>query len=1057
MALFQPSNITPSVLAGVGQGVVDVADDLSVTWQINGNSPLNAFVVSFYQNNATSDYVSTSGYQSVSPAAYGTDEKGNIVPFTFDNDGLWGADYDLVNGKSYKLKIMQFGGNKTVKRYTTSSIMAMNSTYAFAIDGIYYSFTTPTNFSSGATIDIHSGNLLVFNIGSIAQGNTVYTAYASVSTTYDGSSVLVPGSSSTATVYEVVMQNAETVFITRAKPTLAFYPPSSLAVVSRTFTATYAQAQGDAIKWARWQLALKNGTARTVIDDTGEITTGVLSYTYDSFLDGNTYSIMLTVESENGQRVTTGWEDITVSYNVSPAATGIDGECNDADGSILLSWQGASSIPGVSSSGEGVGYTMADSKITISSRADYIRWNTVDGESMNFSAPYTLAWRGELIGNFTENTKTTFHSNNTQAAAFSSNSTLLLVSGFGSTDVYTSTANGGLTYISTVAKGSKYVTINHAGTVAVIGKAIYSILGTALTYVADIPNGSDNAPSAFSPDDKYLFHGRYLHSITTTTISSSLEITQAPATVTSIVVYPTTLSRVVLINGCLFTYYQSSESTLSAPFYISSLEIGGNEVEPTWLSASGNGQKIAAIVGGTPVLFTLDPLAPAVTFDGYFDENITDAQRVAVGDDTTSLAPEYVAVSTLAHGVRIYDITTRQLYTALKHNNFEIPEGSELLAFSPDGTKLISGYFTYMAIEYVMPSTNATLVSINNNYEIAIDRTELSYVEDGAGTIIATVPPGINNGIVALTNTEAKFYYYFNSQFNSMVTVPMNITLPNITSVRMLGIQTCDWIYITPDTDYDFRAIDKPSYNGAAYFFADFNGTLDAGATDDANTTYNTMYRVDVDTGILTKVCKLPKAYSTFKDYGVRSLTTNKYRLYYLSSSGYYSSAAESDEICKRMTSYYLMEATEDADIANVFHVKKVWRFGNNFSGGGVQNGNAPEFLPNFTRYPLRQGSVMAAKSGTLTALLSNYTASGYEDTASDMDALYELSLSRNHIFLKDTKGNLYEVHTSAPITMTIDTTSRIQEVSVSVPWQEVADASNAVIIQTPLDADWSV
>ena len=58
--------------------------------------------------------------------------------------------------------------------------------------------------------------------------------------------------------------------------------------------------------------------------------------------------------------------------------------------------------------------------------------------------------------------------------------------------------------------------------------------------------------------------------------------------------------------------------------------------------------------------------------------------------------------------------------------------------------------------------------------------------------------------------------------------------------------------------------------------------------------------------------------------------------------------------------------------------------------------------------------------------------------------------------FLKDTKGNLYEVHTSAPITMTIDTASRVQEVSVTVPWQEVADASDAVIIQTSDDEGWS-
>ena len=1053
MALFQPSNITPSVLAGVGQGIVDVADELDVKWQVNGTSPLTAFNIDFYENDAASTFVSSSNYQVVSPAFYGTDAKGNIVPYEFTNDGYWGVDYDLVNGKTYKMKITQFGQNVSVSRYTTSAVAYGGSTYAFAINGIYYSFTAPSNIASGSTIDIHSGNLLIFNIGSYSQGNAIISAYATVSASYDGTSVLLAGNSSVASAKEVVTQTSETVFITRQTPTLSYYFVTALSVVSHTFTATYSQAQGDAIKWARWQLALIKDGQRVIIDDTGEITTGVLSYTYDSFLNDNTYSIRLIVESENGQRVDTDWHDIEVSYNVGTAGTGISAVCDDTDGSVKLTWQAPSVIPGECNLGTG-GYTISDGKITLPSSMSIITWDEVDGESMSFAAPYSAAWRGECIGKFTQSKGVTFHSTNTQCAAFSPNG-YLLISGYSTTDIYLSTMYGGLTYQSSVNKASQYIAFNSTGSVVIIGKSIYSATNAmALTYVADIPNGSDYSPSAFSSDDQFLFHGRYMHRISGTSITESIEIEAAPASVSTIAVFPTTDTRELILNGSIYTYYQEVGQPLRQPSYQRNMQIGDVGVDATVLSMSSNGSKIAAIVGGTPCLFTNSQLYYTITLDGYFDETITDAFRIAIDRSST---PKYVAVSTRSHGVRIYNAATRELITILKYNNAQVPEGSNLLAFDNFTSKLISGYFNYMAISYDIPSAATVLFSINNAISVENNDTVIGITQGGTTTDLITVPPGTNNAIIALSSSKLKCYFYYNTTFNSLVEADVSLTLPAITSFKIQGAQVCDWIYVTPNEDYDYRAVDKPAYNGAAYMFADFNGTLDAGATEATDTDYNSIYRADTSDGIMRKLFDLPSAYAQIKDYGVKSLSPHKYRMYYLSESGYYSSAAETPELCNRLTSYYLIEAAEDANVANVFHVKKVWRFGNNYSGGGVQNGNAPQFLTNFTRYPLRQGSSVSPKSGTLTALLSNFTDSGYEDTADEMDALYELSLSQNHIFLKDTKGNIYEVHTSAPISMAIDTASRAQEVSVSVPWQEVADATDAVIIQTPLDADWSV
>ena len=52
-------------------------------------------------------------------------------------------------------------------------------------------------------------------------------------------------------------------------------------------------------------------------------------------------------------------------------------------------------------------------------------------------------------------------------------------------------------------------------------------------------------------------------------------------------------------------------------------------------------------------------------------------------------------------------------------------------------------------------------------------------------------------------------------------------------------------------------------------------------------------------------------------------------------------------------------------------------------------------------------------------------------------------------------KGNLYMVGISNPIEQTINISSTKQEVTISIPWEEIGDASNISIIQTPLDEGW--
>lgn len=63
------------------------------------------------------------------------------------------------------------------------------------------------------------------------------------------------------------------------------------------------------------------------------------------------------------------------------------------------------------------------------------------------------------------------------------------------------------------------------------------------------------------------------------------------------------------------------------------------------------------------------------------------------------------------------------------------------------------------------------------------------------------------------------------------------------------------------------------------------------------------------------------------------------------------------------------------------------------------------------------------------------------------MNCLFDISLSKNDFFLKDTFGNMLHISPSNPITQSINLRSLPQEVTVSVPWEEVKAADNESVI----------
>lgn len=108
MALFRPTNITPSSFPGLGSGTVDITKPLKVSWQVNGTSPLVAYQIVIQQNDTASTQVYSSGKIALTAPFYGTDFEGNTVFFSVDIPvkSLTALSNGYANG--YKLLITQW-------------------------------------------------------------------------------------------------------------------------------------------------------------------------------------------------------------------------------------------------------------------------------------------------------------------------------------------------------------------------------------------------------------------------------------------------------------------------------------------------------------------------------------------------------------------------------------------------------------------------------------------------------------------------------------------------------------------------------------------------------------------------------------------------------------------------------------------------------------------------------------------------------------------------------------------------------------------------------------
>lgn len=932
MALYQPTQIVPSTLSGLGDGVVDATEDLVVSWQINGLSAMTDYQIVLYQNDAVSTQMYDTGKITLGTPVYGTDQNGNQV--LFEADAITAADLSsagIVNGyaNGYKLIITQWWG---------------------------------------------------------------------------------PSDS--------ITQTSASVFITRDAPSIVMDAISSpLASKEISVGATYTQAQGDTLSWVQWILTDYNGN---VLKDTGRVSTGVLQFDYDGLFSGSSYYIECSVETENGVTATTGPINFDVSYATSPSEGLVDVCRRAGQPYVEVSWSDRNAIEGEPSGP----YSEAGGLLRLPAGSS-VTWDNADGVPLLFVKPWSMAWRAQIPDVASGGGVNSITVNIAPAQSGSgvpSPDNVRAISGWTGANIYREAAYSPSATPSATVDWSGSAGTVYGGTLDLTaGKLIVD--RALLTLDSNIPSGTSGIRNIATVGDAVRFEYYPYRAI--------------GATLTPLV---------------------------SDKFANDSTSAGNPWVADTGTSASPRMYVCMSSEYNTDALIRQ-----------WFASNPTDFVYYLATPQT-------------------YQLTlTEEVELLAGINNVWSDAGDITISYYDiNGTLKTVGPDPVVTITDFMPGTNsAVTIDCDNGKQlnVVVSSGSVSITENGTPIMTQSLTMKKNDTLV-LAMTPTKWYlkqvtytggllpatdlYPDSTLYPAPVTKQINTwngtltyTQENVTGFTLNGAQTCEYLWLYRD-EFPQDVIDnlmggewyEPSFDAMTLFLATFESNdLYAYVAEGAGETIYgmTVYRREGNGATLTRIADIEPGYTIFRDYGCKSNTPYTYYLYLRGQDTYLSAPYESQTIRPGFNFYTLMECEKSESEPNVYHVIQAFLVSGNLNAGAVSNGNNPNMLENFTRYPLRQGVPQNYKSGVLTTLIGavDYGYNRYEDSWQLADRISALSLSRNTLFLKDMKGGLWMIHTNGPISMSVDDKSYAQPIQMSFPWVEIGSADGVSIVALPTDELW--
>lgn len=419
-----------------------------------------------------------------------------------------------------------------------------------------------------------------------------------------------------------------------------------------------------------------------------------------------------------------------------------------------------------------------------------------------------------------------------------------------------------------------------------------------------------------------------------------------------------------------------------------------------------------------------------------------------------------------------------------------LPEGSTVTWDELNGSQLELETPWYLIYKGTLVKADATLFtatfgsqSVSLTFDLATRTLTLTYEQNGTESTTTWSTVSYDSDITCiLTPTQFSLYYKYlggglfpaEDLYTSTTLYPsdsvteMNVSdtfdmtgwtysQTAINSIVVGGEQQCDFIQVingnTPGAAAQAAVLageyTSASITDGTIFFADFVESLNAGSLYVSGTEIIgwAVYRQQKDNSILMHITNAEIAVDSIYDYSACSQQgAYKYYIFPIGSTKYITSPIVSNEVNPIFWNWSILECSLNDD--GSYEVENEFIFGKNLETGSMSNGNAPAVFENFTRYPLVQLSPQRYKSGSLSSYIGNVSNGEYSDTISQREAIDELSNTTNSLFLKNRKGDLWEIRISDAISYDTDDNTREQATTVSLSWVQIADASEVSIIQ---------
>lgn len=270
--IYQPVNVYPN------NNVVDASINNNFSWLFNGDN-LASYRVDVYKlNESTTSYTST---VTPSTTVYG----GDTVTFTLPAN-------TLQNAQDYIWKLTEFEANPTM----------------FVINGKFVTITSDTEFIISTQMTTVQKDMFLYY-------NNQYKKIIEYKST-DGTCKIEsafttkPEAGKTYSVYSPFITTLNGFYFkTRNTPVVSIDDITSdskdeagnLNQRQYTFVGHYAQAQNVSIKYHNW--SLYNANTNVLIEETDDIYNSNIKYTFDGFVTGIQYKVVLHIETQDGVQV----------------------------------------------------------------------------------------------------------------------------------------------------------------------------------------------------------------------------------------------------------------------------------------------------------------------------------------------------------------------------------------------------------------------------------------------------------------------------------------------------------------------------------------------------------------------------------------------------------------------------------------------------------------------------------------------------------------------------------------------------------------------------------